>query len=404
MLWTIAKAYHRTFQFMMKLFMPLFSFTVPELLTGAGTIKKLPARIRSQGIKKILVVTDKGIMGTGLLEELFSILKETDIGFFIYDEVEPNPSIRNIEKGLKQYQTNGCEALVAIGGGSSMDCAKVIGARASNPKRAVLKMKGKFHVRKALPPLYAVPTTAGTGSETTVAAVVSNPETHEKFALLDTKLIPPVAVLDPELTVSLPPHITASTGMDALTHAVECYISRGSTKYTDEYAEKAVKMIIENLESVYEDGSNLEKRNELLLASFYAGIAFTRAAVGYVHAIAHNLGGLYGVPHGLANAIVLPHVLEINREHAKERLAHLARISGIGSDSDSSDQLSLKFIEKIKSMNHNMNIPTSIQELKKKDIPLIAQRALSEAHPDYSVPLMLNRSECEELVHCLLPN
>lgn len=403
MLWTINKIYNRTFQVLMKVAMPLFSFTVPELLTGAGAIKKLPARIKSQGLKKILIVTDKGIMGIGLLEGFFSVLKENGIDYYIYDEVEPNPSIQNIENGLTQYNSNRCEAIVAVGGGSSMDCAKIIGARASKPKQTILKMRGKFHVRKALPPLFAVPTTAGTGSETTIAAIVSNPDTHEKFAVLDTKLIPPVAVLDPELTIGLPPHITASTGMDALTHAVEAYISRGSTKYTDEYAEKATKMIINNLEAVYKDGSNLEKRNELLLASFYAGIAFTRAAVGYVHAIAHNFGGQYGVPHGLANAIVLPFVLESSREQAKEKLAQLARISGIGKGDDSSDQLSLKFIEKIKAMNYNMNIPTSVQELMEKDIPLIAKRALSEAHPDYPVPRMLKKSECEDLIRRLLP-
>jgi alcohol dehydrogenase class IV len=264
-------------------------------------------------------------------------------------------------------------------------------------------MKGKFKVRKKLPPLFAVPTTAGTGSETTVAAVISDPEAHEKFGVADLKLVPIIAVLDPELMLGLPPHITSATGMDAFTHAIEAYIGWFGTKYTNENAERATKIIVEDLEKVYQDGSDLERRNNMALASFYGGSAFTRAYVGYVHAIAHNMGGLYGVPHGLANAIILPHVLRFCRAEAEHKLASLARAGGIGKASDSDEELSYRFIEKIESMNRNMNIPTTIKELQQKDIPLIAERALKEGNPDYPVPRLMNRKECEALVRKLLP-
>jgi alcohol dehydrogenase class IV len=321
----------------------------------------------------------------------------------VYDEVQPNPTIQNVESGLKLYLANNCQGIVAFGGGSPIDCAKLIGARATNPKRSVHAMKGMLKVRKKLPPLFAVPTTAGTGSETTGAAVITDPETHEKFAAADMKLVPAVAVLDPELMLGLPPHITAATGMDALTHAIEAYIGQHGTKFTNENAEKATRIIFEDLEAVYNDGSDLERRNNMALASFYAGSAFTRAFVGYVHAIAHNIGGLYGVPHGLANAIILPHVLRFCRKEAEQKLAGLARAGGIGKASDSDEELSYRFIEKVESMNRNMGIPTTIKELQEKDVALIAERALKEAHPDYPVPRIMNRQECETLVRKLLP-
>jgi alcohol dehydrogenase class IV len=284
-----------------------------------------------------------------------------------------------------------------------MDCAKIIGARVSNPYFSVRRMKGLFKVFLPIPPFFCVPTTAGTGSETTVAAVITDAETHEKFAISDFKLIPKIAVLDPELMVGLPPHITSTTGMDALTHAVEAYIGLNGSKFTDENAENATKLIFENLEEAYKNGSNLEARNNMALASFYGGSAFTRAYVGYVHAIAHNMGGLYGVPHGLANAIILPYVLEFCRKDAEKKLAGLAVAGGIGKRNESKEALSIKFIKKIKTMNKNMDIPTCIKELKEKDIPLIAKRALDEAHPDYPVPTIMTIEECESLVRKLLP-
>ena len=403
MLWTLKKAFYRSYQVMLKGVVRILPFPVPELSSGAGSLRTLPKSIKSHGVDHVFVVTDKGLMAAGIVQRLLNTLEEHKISFALYDEVQPNPTIQNVESGLKLYLASECKGIVAFGGGSPMDCAKLIGARATNPKRSVHAMKGLFKVRKKLPPLFAVPTTAGTGSETTMAAVISDPETHEKFAAVDLKLVPVVAVLDPELMLGLPPPITAATGMDALTHAIEAYIGRCGTRFTEENAEKATRIVFEDLEDVYEDGSDLEKRNNMALASFYAGSAFTRAYVGYVHAIAHNMGGLYGVPHGLANAIILPQVLRFCREDAGHKLARLARAGGIGGKSESDEVLSYRFIEKIEGMNRNMNIPTTIKELQEKDIPLIAERALREANPAYPVPRLMSHEECEALVRKMLP-
>ncbi len=403
MSWTLKKVRYRAIHQFMKIVLKIFKIPDPQVMTGAGSLKKLAKTVKSNGVLNLLVVTDKGLMELGLLEGLFESLKENKIELTLYDGVQPNPTIQNIEDGLELYLSNGCEGVIAFGGGSPMDCAKIIAARATNPKHSVPQMRGVMKIRKKLPPLYTIPTTAGTGSETTIAAVITDPKTHEKYAISDPKLIPLVAVLDPELMVGLPPFITATTGMDALTHAVEAYIGLFGTQFTNDKAELATKLIFENLEEVYQDGSNIDKRNSMAMASFYAGASFTRALVGYVHAIAHNMGGLYGVPHGLANAVILPYVLEISRKDAEEKLANLAIASGIGKQGESNEELSVRFIEKVKAMNKNMNIPTSIKELQEKDIPLIAERALKEAHPDYPVPTIISQKECEDLVRKLLP-
>jgi alcohol dehydrogenase len=267
----------------------------------------------------------------------------------------------------------------------------------------VRRMKGLFKVVLPIPPFFCVPTTAGTGSEATVVAVITDAESHEKFAINDLKLIPKLAVLDPELMRGLPPHITSTTGMDALTHAVEAYIGLNGNNFTNANAEKATRLVFANLEEAYNNGSNLDARYNMALASYCAGAAFTRAYVGYVHAIAHNMGGLYGVAHGLANAIILPYVLRFCRADAEAKLAALATVAGIGESGESEEALSLKFIEHIEQMNERMGIPTFIAELQPGDIPMIAERALAEAHPDYPVPRIMTREECEALITDLLP-
>ena len=405
MFWVFTKMFCRLVHGIAKVAIPLLPMPSQELLTGAGSLRKLPEIIKEKGVHKLLIVTDKGIVEAGLLKRLFVGLRENGLSYTFFDEVQPNPTIENVEDGLKLYLANNCEGIIGFGGGSPMDCAKVIAARSANMNRPVAKMRGLFKVGmgKNLPPLFAIPTTAGTGSETTIAAVITDASTHEKFGVADLKLMPQVAVLDPELMLGLPPDLTSTTGMDALTHAIEAYIGLMGNKFTDENAEKATRMIFETLEEVYKDGSNLKKRNDMAMASFYAGVAFTRAFVGYVHAVAHNMGGLYGVPHGLANAIILPYVLEFSEKKARKKLARLALASGIGKQEDSEEELSRKFIDRIKVMNRNMNIPTNIKELQEKDIPLIVERVLSEAHPLYPVPRMMNKKECEGLVRGLLP-
>ncbi len=403
MIWELKKKAYRVQHRVMKAASTVLPFPTPLLLTGPGSVKKLAENIRIRGIKHVLVVTDSVLMKLKLLDGLLESLEHNEIKYTVFHEVQPNPTIKNVEDGRKVYRKSRCDGIIGFGGGSSIDCAKIIGARISNPYFSVRRMKGLFRVLLPIPPFFCVPTTAGTGSETTVAAVITDPETHEKFAINDLKLIPKIAVLDPELMVGLPPHITSTTGMDALTHAVEAYIGLNGSKFTDENAENATRLIFENLEKVYKDGSNLKARENMALASFYAGAAFTRAYVGYVHAIAHNMGGLYGVPHGLANAIILPYVLEFCRKDAEKKLAGLAIAGGIGKENESDEDLSYKFIKKIKSMNKKMKIPTFIKELEEKDIPLIAKRALNEAHPDYPVPTIMTRKECETLIRKLLP-
>lgn len=401
MFWTLKKVYYRTVQAAVRTGTNLVKFKEPELISGAGSVNKLPDIMKEQKLDRVLIIVSKTIKKSGLLDNFFQRLKENNIFYAVYDSVKPNPSIENIEECLEVYQNNECKAITAIGGGSPIDCAKVVAARAANNNLKIKDLRGFFKVKRAVPPLLAVPTTAGSGSEATIAAVVTDTDTHEKYAIADLKLMPHISVLDPQLTVGVPPKLTAATGMDALTHAVEAYVGKNGTSFTDDKAIKAAKMIMENLEKVYEDGANIEGRNAMLLASNYAGQAFTRANVGYVHAIAHSIGGLYGVAHGLANAIILPKVLEFYGETIYSKLAEMTVYAELGDKTAGEKALAMKFIEKIKDMNKNMNIPLGIKELKEEDIPLIARRAVKEGNPDYPVPKIMSVHECEELVRKL---
>ena len=400
-MWQLKKAFYRTYQSVFKIAMFAFDWSEPETLEGPGAIRKLPEFIKSKGVNKVLVVTDKGLMGIHLLDSLFEEMTKAGVEYVVYDGTEPNPSIENIEDARQLYVDNNCEGLIAFGGGSPMDCAKAAGARVANPRIPVRKMRGVLKLVHKLPPLFAVPTTAGTGSEVTLAAVVSDRKTHEKNAINDPRLRPKYAVLDPELTTGLPPHITSTTGMDALTHAVEAYIGRSNVKSTEMYAEKATKMIFESLETAYTDGKNVEARETMLKASYYAGMAFTRAYVGYVHAIAHNLGGFYGIPHGLANAVILPYVLEYYGETAHARLAKLAVIAGVKTDGSDKEKAEA-FIEAIKQMNKNMNIQDKFDCIKEEDIPTIVKRALKEGNPLYPVPKIMDAADCEAVIRRLM--
>nr|NJM04905.1 iron-containing alcohol dehydrogenase [Desulfobacula sp.] len=328
MKWTLKKLGYRSFQKVMKLATKIIPFPIPVLLTGPGSVTMLARNIQARGIKHVLVVTDKMLTDLRLLDGFLASLREYGVAYTVFDDVQANPTIENVEAGRKFYRQNKCRAIVGFGGGSPMDCAKIIGARIRNPYLPVRWMKGLFRVLIPIPPFFCVPTTAGTGSEATVAAVMTDAQNHFKFAINDIKLVPKIAVLDPELMRGLPPHITSTTGMDALTHAVEAYINLSGNAFTDENAEMAVKLIFENLEKAYADGNDMEARNNMALASFYAGVAFTRAYVGYVHAIAHNMGGLYGVPHGLANAVILPYVLDFCRKASEKKAGPPGRCRG----------------------------------------------------------------------------
>ncbi|RBP95820.1 alcohol dehydrogenase class IV [Cytobacillus firmus] len=386
-------AYCRMVQKTFKLASPFLPWREPELLEGANSLDKLPDVIKKKEISRILIVTDSGISALGLMDGLLSNLQKKNIEFNIYDKTISNPTITNIEEALKAYKKNDCQGIIAFGGGSPMDCAKGVGARVVRPEKSISQLKGQFKVRKELPPIFAVPTTAGTGSEATVAAVITDSESHEKYAIIDLNLIPHYAVLDPLITLKMPPHITAATGMDALTHAIEAYIGRSNTADTRKFSIDAVRLIYDNLYETYQNGENLTARAKMQKAAYLAGLAFTRAYVGNVHAIAHTLGGFYSVPHGLANAVILPYVLEHYGEAVWDPLAELAVAARIGNTSDSAEVKAKNFILSIKSLNSRMGIPPKVSGIQDSDIPIMAERALKEANPLYPVPKIFSRDD-----------
>ena len=394
---SIFESYCRAYQGVFRVATKFLDWSEPELIKGAGSVKKLAEVVKKNGHDSVLVVTDKGLMNLHLLDGMFEELEKTGVRYTVYDGVQPNPTIPNIEEAKKLYEQNGCKAIIAFGGGSSMDCAKAAGARVVRPNKSVRQMRGTFGVMKKLPTLYAVPTTAGTGSESTITAIVSDPETHEKYGIHDPNLRPAYAVLDAELTVGLPPHITSTTGMDALTHAVEAYIGQSNTAKTAEEARIATRMIFDNLETAYRDGKNIEARENMLEASYHAGIAFRQAYVGYIHAIAHNFGGMYGTPHGLANAVIMPYVLDWYGDSAHKRLAELADVGGIVTTEKTDAEKAALIIRKIREMNRDMNIPEHL-EVKEKDVETIAERAMYEGNPLYPVPRIMNKAQCIMLI------
>lgn len=396
------KFYCRAFQFCLRIGSLFLDWSQPEMITGEDSVLKISDILKSKNMKKVLLITDNGLKSLGLIDGLVQKLEEDGIAVSNFSEVQPNPTIENVENAKDCYIKNGCEAIIAFGGGSPMDCAKGAGARISNPTRSINSMRGLFHVRKRPPLLIAVPTTAGTGSETTIAAVITDAETHEKSAMNSSKIRPLYAVLDPKLTVGLPQKITSTTGLDALTHAIEAYIGGSNTPGTRRNAEKAVKLIFGNLENAYNDGKNIEARNNMLIGSFHAGVAFTRAYVGYVHCIAHQLGGLYGVPHGLANAVILPYVLEYYGKTAYKPLARLADFAGIGKNLKTKEEKAKAFIAEIKAMEKRMDIPEKFAQIKEEDIPVIVKRALKEGNPLYPVPKIMSPEDCEKVVRQLM--
>ena len=395
----LKKAYCRTFQTGLKIALPFLPYRKPKI---TGSVKSLPEVIRKKKCTKALIITDAGIRKLGLTGRLEKALADNDIPFCIYDKTVANPTTVNVSEAIELYQDNDCDCIIGFGGGSSMDCAKAVGARLARPKKSLAKMKGILKVRRRLPLLMAIPTTAGTGSETTLAAVITDAETRYKYAINDFPLIPRYAVLDPKVTLSLPPFITATTGMDALTHAVEAYIGNSTTYGTRKDALLAVKLIFENIDTAYTDGSNVEARRNMLHASFYAGCAFTKSYVGYVHAIAHSLGGEYNVPHGLANAVILPLILEAYGRTIHKKLARLAREAGVADADTPVDEAAAQFIQAIKDMKKRFGIGDTIPEIRETDIPKLAHYADKEANPLYPVPVLMNASELEPFYHMLM--
>lgn len=389
-------AFCRVFQTGFKLALPVLPYREPTVISSCAELKKV---FEAEKLRSVLVVTDKGIVNNGLISPLETVLNENGVNFALYDNTQPNPTVQNVEEALALYNKNRCDGLIAVGGGSAMDCAKALGARVAYPKKSVGQMKGVLRILRRIPTLIAVPTTAGTGSEVTLAAIITDPEKRHKYALMSFPLIPHYAVLDAALTYTLPPHLTATTGMDALTHAVEAYIGRSTTKETRRLALEAVTLIFENVETAYADGKNHKSRENMLVAAYKAGIAFSKSYVGYIHAVAHSLGGRYGTPHGLANAVIMPYVLEAYGQSAYKKLYELSVAAGVCDEKDAHKDGAEKFIAAIKALNAKMGIPEKLSGIKKEDITVMASNAEKEANPLYPVPKLMTEKELEKFYY-----
>lgn len=394
----IQTPFYRIYQKVLKFAAYFLGIKEPKTISGIDSIKKIPELLKKYNLKQPLVVTDNGLHSLGLVNPLLDEISKSGLNYGYFYDVNANPTILNVENGLSIYKMVGCDSIIAVGGGSALDCAKMIGARASNPNKSVEKMKGLLHVRKALPFLVAVPTTAGTGSETTLAAVIVNEKTHHKYAINDPHLIPKFAVFDPKLLMNLPGKITSTTGMDALTHSVEAFIGHSNTRKTKKAAVESIKLIQQYLVKSYADGHNLEFREKMQHASFLAGVAFTRAYVGYVHALAHALGGKYNVPHGLANAIILPYVLESFGKKAHKKLAILCDELSLCEKTENNETKAAYFIKWIRSLNKSMLIPEKFDiEYNETDVNEMVEHAFKEGNPLYPVPREFSRIDFKNI-------
>jgi len=384
----VAKLKHRLFFYMVRvlvLFAPAASYMV---FAGAGSSRQLCAHVRRTGVRRILVVTDRPLRELGIAEQAVAGLLEAGIELSWYDGVQPDPSFAQVEEGISLLRRQQCEAVVAVGGGSSIDAAKIIAAGGSsedNPRDWV----GFGKVKHEVMPLYAIPTTSGTGSEATMGAVISDPVTHQKSILSGSGLLPVAAALDSDLTLGLPPAITAATGMDALTHAIEAYIATWERGTRKQHARMAVSLIFDHLRTACTEGGNREAREGMATAAYYAGIAINQVNVGNVHAIAHQLGGKYGIPHGVANALVLPHILDWCRYEAQAELAELAQLIGVANATQPPEQQALAFIDAVRSLARDVGIPETAAPLRPEDYDYLVELAVDEA-AGYFAPRLLD--------------
>ncbi len=375
----------------------------PTTFVGPGAALELCETIAQFGLKRVLIVSDAVLVKLGVVEPMRVALVARGVDVAVHDGITPDPTYDVLQRGFEAATAHRADSILAVGGGSVIDAAKVIDAMVVSGK-GVQKLIGMLKVRKPMLPLFAVPTTAGTGSEVTVAAVATDPVKHVKNVVIDPKLVPAAAALDPEVTRGMPPHITAATGMDALTHAVESYTNRWPHAETAFHAVAAVRMIFANLPRACADGGDLKAREAMLLASFYAGLSFTKAYVGYVHAFSHKVGGMYGVPHGLGNAILLPYVLDFLKDAplAEQRLAELAVAIGAGNTGEPRAALAQRFVDRVRELNRAVGIPDKLEQLKPADVHEVARAAMIEAHRDYPVPKNMRLVEAERLLRLCL--
>ena len=395
----IKKIYCRIFQFCFKVAIPLLPYYNPKILDKVEDITQI---LKRKNIQNLMLVSDKSIRSFGITKPLEENLKENNIKYVIFDEVLPNPTVENVENARLIYLKNNCNALIAFGGGSVIDCAKAIGARIAKPKQQLKDMAGILRVFKKIPLLFAIPTTSGTGSETTVATVITDSKTKHKYMISDFPLIPKYAILDPNTTKTLPASITASCGMDVLVHAIESYIGNSTTKKTRAQALKATKLVYENLLKAYQDGNNLEARKNMLEASYLGGCAFTVSYVGYCHAVSHSLSGMYNTPHGLANAVLIPYVLESYGDKINKKLKDLAIAANLCDKNLNEKSAAKIFIQSIKDLNKKMQIPNKLKDIKEQDIEKLAYYANKEANPIYPVPVLMDEKELRKFYYDLI--
>ena len=411
----------------MKVGMYMLPWHTPEVIEDRADSDRLLEDIKRREVERLLVVMGPNMMKRGLPVPMLEKLRANGIECEVFDRLTSDPTDAQVEEGVRLYNEKNAQGIILFGGGSPMDCGKAIAARIARPDRTIAELQGvlKVRSRRKVPVMWAIPTTSGTGSEATMAAVITDHETHRKKSINDMAIIPHVCVLDAGLTAGLPPDITAYTGMDALCHAVEAYTNNAyKTALEKKMAKDAVKLIYETLEGAYENGSDREKRQNMQRAAFYAGRAFTRGCVGYVHAIGHAVGGLYGVPHGKAMAILLPHVLKAFGSSAEAKLAELADHCGLsaeyGVDHDgrtggcacpaygamkgktTNNGKARLFIEWIENTKRSMDIPDRFDCIKEEDVETIAKWADAEANPLYPVPKIFDRKQLEDLVRSVM--
>ncbi|MCF2907296.1 iron-containing alcohol dehydrogenase [Pseudoalteromonas sp. DL2-H2.2] len=389
---------YRCYHFVLKSIVRFIGIPEPQLYQGTQGLKDAIADLSLPDDAQVLVVTDKVLNERGIIQPVLTALYAQNLSPVVYDQVQPNPTIKNIEQGYQVYNQHHCVAIVSVGGGSVLDAAKLIGARVVRPKRPVKTFSGLFKVLKTLPPNIAIPTTAGTGSETTVAAVFNDEKQGKKLAAADFCLVPQRAVLLSQLTTSLPGGITATTAIDALTHAIEAILSINATKLTNDRALEACSQIFAHLPTAYHNGQDQKAREKLLYASFLAGQAFTRTSVGYIHAISHQLTARYGTPHGLANAVLLLPVLHWYGSRIHRQLAMIACHCSLTSLDYPVEQQAQDLIAHITQLLAQLNIQTQLTEVLSDDIQSLAVMALDEAHPDYPVPHFMALPDCQNIL------
>lgn len=357
-----------------KFFMPAIS------LMGADCLKDAGEQVAELGFKKALIVTDKVLGQIGIVKKVTDVLDNKNIEYAIYDETKPNPTVKNVNDGLALLKEKECDFVISLGGGSAHDCAKGIALLATNGGE-IKDYEGVDKSKKPQLPMVGINTTAGTGSEMTLFAIITDEERHIKMALVDKHLTPIIAVNDPMLMLAMPKSLTASTGMDALTHAIEAYVSTSATPITDACAEKAIELISNYLVNAVENGEDVEARDMMAYAEYLAGMAFNNASLGYVHAMAHQLGGFYNLPHGVCNAILLPHVQEYNKATSASRLAKIAKIMGGNIEGLTDEQGADLCIDMIKSLSQTVGIPEGLGVLgvKESDFETLATNALNDA-------------------------